>query len=240
MSNPTRPPTGAKNQVRRLAHGHDARMARACCEGVRRTGPPTTYHLAGPSLHRALSPGTRPSRNQSPPCPHESLLRVHALTCVVCVTAVFRRCVTAVLYGVCRRAHAPCIMRTRAMQDTRVQRPKAPRRSIPQHAVARQRAATRDASRSVGRGRGRSRSRTRRSRPDSAVETRGPPTTCLLPNLIRPTSNRSRKPREAAICLRASAHAISRAFAETIDSVVSPSADRGILRYSILSYDSLS
>jgi hypothetical protein len=110
---------------------------------------------------------------------------------------------------------------THAMHEERVQRPGAPRRSVPRHVVARQRAATRAVS-----GRGQSR-------------TRGPPTTCLLPYLIRPTSNRARKPREAAVCLRASADAISRSFADTIDSVVSPSADRGILRYSILSYDSL-
>jgi hypothetical protein len=65
-------------------------------------------------------------------------------------------------------------------------------------------------------------------------ETRGPPTTCLLPNLIRP-----------ALCLRASANAISRGFADTIDGVVSPSA--GILRryytppvfYASLSYPTI-
>jgi hypothetical protein len=56
-----------------------------------------------------------------------------------------------------------------------------------------------------------------------------------VPTSTRTNIKQGQKPAEAAVCLRAPA----RNFAETIDSVVPPSADRGNLRYTILSYDSL-
>jgi hypothetical protein len=64
MSNPTRPPTGAKNRF------------------AGRIG--SVGHPAGPPPHRALSPGTRRSRHQCHASlilagPHESLLRVHGM-----------------------------------------------------------------------------------------------------------------------------------------------------------------
>jgi hypothetical protein len=133
------------------------------------------------------------------PPPHRALsclphspAPAHPHTRRVIITRAWHACVART------RRHA-CMIRVFSAQE----------RSVPRHVVARQLAATRDGRLAVG-GRGREVADSRTTNNMSVTQSHSTNT------------NRARKPREAAVCLRASAYAISRAFADTIDSVVCP------------------
>ncbi len=79
MSNPTRPPTRAKKQVRRLAHGHDAAAA------ARVYGTIRTHHPAGPPPQ---GPTDRPDISAMPPYSKASLFKPrtsHYYACMACM-----------------------------------------------------------------------------------------------------------------------------------------------------------